>query len=481
MPGLFPSVGDDARPALLVGAEALSRRELLRRARAHARRLLDADVRPGDRVGVVALPTPSTVAALLGHALVGIVSVPLNPALGARELAHVLSDASPRLVLSDDPQAFPGQGVKLAPIATDGPTAHLPAPPGPDAPLLLLYTSGTTGAPKGALLTHDAAAFDLDALAEAWGHTPDDQLCHALPLFHVHGLVLGLFGPLRAGMPLRLLPRFSAEAIVAAFEGGASVLYAVPTMYHRLLEPLEQDLSARAALARARLLVSGSAALPAREHVRIAELTGQRIAERYGLTETLILTAARFDGPRRPGEVGPPLPGVELQRFTEEGEPAAEDELGEIAVKGRSLFAGYWNRPDATAAALDAEGRFRTGDLATRAPDGALRIAGRKATDLIKTGGYKVGAGEVEGALLEHPLVAEAAVLGLPDPDLGEAIAAWVVLRPGAEIREERLVEHVAGQIAWHKRPRRITFVTALPRNAMGKVEKAKLRAGGAG
>ncbi len=478
MDGLFSALGDQDRPALLVGEARWTRRELLRAARAHARRLLDAGVRPGDRVGVVALPTPETVAALVGHALVGIISVPLNAGLGGRELAHVLHDASPRLVLSSDPQAFPGQDLTLAAIVTDGPTAHLPPPPGPDAPLVLLYTSGTTGAPKGALLTHDNAAFDLDALAAAWGHTPDDQLCHALPLFHVHGLVLGLFGPLRAGLPLRLLPRFSAEAIVAAFEGGATVLYAVPTMYHRLLDPLEADLSARAALARARLLVSGSAALPAREHVRMAELTGHRIAERYGLTETLILAAARADGPRRAGEVGPPLPGVQLHRFTEDGEPAADDELGEIAVKGRSLFAGYWNRPDATAAALDADGRFRTGDLSTRGPDGALRIVGRLATDLIKSGGYKVGAGEVEGALLEHPLVAEAAVLGVPDPDLGESIVAWVVLRPGAEIREERLVEHVAGQIAWHKRPRRITFLTALPRNAMGKVEKAKLRAG---
>ena len=303
------------------------------------------------------------------------------------------------------------------------------------------------------------------------------MLVHALPLFHVHGLVLGVFGSLRAGGTLRLLRRFEPAALAQAIGAGGTMLFAVPTMYHRLAEHLEATPADRAALAKARLLVSGSAALPAREHERLRALTGQAVVERYGLTETLIVAAVRHDGPRRPGEVGPPLGGVEVRLVAEDGAevPPGDGSIGEVLVRGPGVFAGYLNRPDATAAATTGDGAFRTGDLATRGPDGALRIVGRKATDLLKTGGYKVGAGEVEGALLEHPAVAEAAVIGVPDEDLGERIAAYVVLRPGAAVTAEALSDHVAATLAPHKRPRVVRFVEALPRNAMGKVQKKLL------
>jgi malonyl-CoA/methylmalonyl-CoA synthetase len=247
-------------------------------------------------------------------------------------------------------------------------------------------------------------------------------------------------------------------------------------MYHRLAAAAEKEPGVARALGRARLLVSGSAPLPAREHERIERLCGQRIVERYGMTETLMNCAVRASGDRRPGYVGPPLPGVELRLVDDEGAVVAEpDAVGEIEIRGPNLFLGYLNRPDATAEAIR-EGWFRTGDLATRAPDGNVRIVGRRSTDLIKTGGYRVGAGEVEGALLEHPAVAEVAVTGEPDDDLGERIVAWVVLAPGATASEQELAEHVALLLSSHKRPRAVRFVEALPRNEMGKVLKTALK-----
>jgi malonyl-CoA/methylmalonyl-CoA synthetase len=254
------------------------------------------------------------------------------------------------------------------------------------------------------------------------------------------------------------------------------MLFGVPTMYHRLGREAESDPSIVEGLRAARLLVSGSAPLPAPEFARIERLSGQRIAERYGLTETLMNTAVRADGERRPGYVGRPLGGVDLRLVADDGSDldVADDEtIGEVAVRGPNLFSGYLDRPDATAEAMR-DGWFFTGDLATRAADGYIRIVGRRSTDLIKTGGFKVGAGEIEVALLEHPGVLEAAVTGAPDPDLGERIVAWVVA-DGAAPPERELVDHVAGRLAPHKRPREVRFVSELPRNAMGKVVKSRL------
>jgi len=476
---LLPGLGArGARPAVHLGGATVSYGELDRAARAHAARMVSAGIRAGDRVAVWATAEIPTLAAIVGNALLGAPTVPINAAIGERELAHVLADAAPRLVLAADPAAFRARTPQVRGIALDGPAAA-PAPPAPGDPLLVLYTSGTTGPPKGAVITHRNAAFDLDALAGAWGWTADDVLVHALPLFHVHGLVLGVLGSLRAGGALRLLPKFTPEGVCAAMEGGGTMLFAVPTMYHRLAEHGEASPADARKLARARLLVSGSAALPVRENERLLRLFGQRVVERYGLTETIINTAARHDGPRTPGTVGPPLPGITLRLVDEERRPVAPgpDVLGEVAVKGPNVFQGYLNRPDATSAAMDAEGFFYTGDIAAVTLEGEVKIVGRRATDLIKTGGYKVGAGEVEAALLEHPAVREAAVIGAPDDDLGERIVAFVVAYEGAAPGAQELADHVARLLAPHKRPRTVRLVPSLPRNAMGKVLKKELAA----
>jgi malonyl-CoA/methylmalonyl-CoA synthetase len=434
---------------------------------------------PGDRVAVWAAPELPTLAAVVGNVLAGVATVPLNPALGEGELAHVLKDSEPRLVLAADPAPFRARTPQVRAITLDGPAPVPPGEPGPDDPLFVLYTSGTTGPPKGAILTHRNAAFDLDALADAWAWTERDVLVHGLPLFHVHGLILGFLGVLRVGGSLRLLPRFAPEGIAAAMEAGGTMLFAVPTMYHRLAEHCEATPADARRLAKARLLVSGSAGLPVRENDRLFALFGQRVLERYGLTETLMNTAARHDGPRTPGTVGPPLPGVTLRLVDDQRRPLAPgpDVLGEVAVKGPNVFAGYLNRPDATAKAMDGEGFFYTGDIAAITAAGEVKIVGRRATDLIKTGGYKVGAGEVEAALLDHPAVREAAVIGVPDEDLGERIVAFVVPAPGTTPRPEELSEHVARLLAPHKRPRVVRLVEALPRNAMGKILKKQLAA----
>lgn len=264
--------------------------------------------------------------------------------------------------------------------------------------------------------------------------------------------------------------------------GGGTMLFGVPTMYHRLADALAEDADLAGALAGARLLVSGSAALPVHDHERIAAATGRTVVERYGMTETLMNTSVLPGGAPRPGTVGPPLAGVDLRLVDEDGSVLEEldgETVGEVQVRGPNLFSGYLNRPDATAEAFDGDW-FRTGDMAVRESDGAVRLVGRKATDLIKSGGYKIGAGEIENALLDHPGVREAAVTGEPDPDLGERIVAWVVPEDASKPpTAEELVGHVAGLLAPHKRPRVVRLLDALPRNDMGKILKKALTAAG--
>ena len=323
-----------------------------------------------------------------------------------------------------------------------------------------------------------AVGANLDALADIWGWTGEDRLAHALPLFHVHGLVLGILGPLRRGGSAEHVGRFSAAALADALGRGATMVFGVPTMYSRIAVDAEADETVARAFAGARLLASGSAALPAVVQRSLQELTGQTVVERYGLTETLILTGVRPGDPLDPGTVGPPLPGVDLRLLDDDGAPVAADDretIGEVVARGPSIFSGYLNRPDATAEALR-DGWFHTGDLATHANGGAIRIVGRRATDLIKSGGYKIGAGEIESALLEHPAVAEVAVAGREDEDLGERVVAWIVPTAGASVEVEELREHVGRLLAFYKRPRQVHFVEELPRNAMGKVTKRRAR-----
>ncbi|WP_309115147.1 acyl-CoA synthetase [Saccharothrix sp.] len=399
------------------------------------------------RIAVWARSDVRTCVAVVGALLAGVPVVPLNPKLGERELAHILSDSEPDLVVDDE--------------LPSGVEVPLPEPDG-EAPALIIYTSGTTGPPKGVVLPRRALASNLDALAQAWEWTADDVVVHGLPLFHVHGLGIGVLGPLRRGGTVHHLGTFSVASAAEAMASVGTMMFGVPTMYHRIVQAPEHA----AAFAKARLLVSGSAALPATVHEQLERLTGQRVVERYGMTETLMNTSVRASGDRRPGTVGLPLDGVEVR--------VVGDEPGEIAVRGPNLFLEYLNRPDATREAF-VDGWFRTGDLAVVEPDGYLRIVGRRATDLIKSGGYKIGAGEIENALLEHPGVAEVAVTGEPDEDLGERVVAWVV-STGVPTTGEELADHVARLLTPHKRPRVVRFVESLPRNDMGKVLKRELR-----
>ncbi|HEY0636260.1 MAG TPA: acyl-CoA synthetase [Pseudonocardiaceae bacterium] len=436
-----------------------------------------------DRVLVWATPEPATVVAVVAALRAGVPAVPVNPRSGSRELAHIVADSRPGLVLAAQGARLPAElgGVEHLPVTADG-SGHGDArgagatfdEPGAEAAALVVYTSGTTGPPKGVVLPRRALATNLDALATAWEWTGDDVLVHGLPLFHVHGLVLGVLGPLRLDGTVRHLGRFTPEGVTTALAAGATMMFGVPTMYSRLVDGPAADTVA--ALRRARLLVSGSAALPASVHERVEALTGQRVVERYGMTETLMNCAVRAAGDRRPGYVGPPVDGVEVRLVDEAGAvlPVRDDEtVGELQVRGPNLFLEYLNRPDATAAAMR-DGWFTTGDVACVAPDGYVRIVGRRATDLIKSGGFKIGAGEIENVLLEHPGVAEVAVTGEPDPDLGERVVAWVV-PAGPPPSAEALADHVATQLAPHKRPRVVRFLDALPRNDMGKVTKNRL------
>jgi malonyl-CoA/methylmalonyl-CoA synthetase len=433
------------------------------------------------RIAVFAESRLETCVAAVGALEAGVPFVPVNPKAGERELEHIVSDSAPELVLTaagvELPEALRAVSrVDVDPAArADG--GALPDEPDAEAPAVIVYTSGTTGPPKGAVLPRRSIASNLDALAQAWEWTGDDVLAQALPLFHVHGLILGVFGPVRLGGTVHHLGRFDSRAMAAELGGPATMMFGVPTMYHRLAADAEGDPEIARGVGAARVLVSGSAALPATEHARIERLCGQQIVERYGMSETLMNTAVRFDGERRPGTVGVPLDGVDVRLVDDDGAPieAGDDEtVGEIQVRGPNLFLEYLNRPDATAEVMR-DGWFATGDMATRARDGYIRIVGRRATDLIKSGGYKIGAGEIEGALLEHPGVAEVAVTGEPDDDLGERIVAWVVPAEDRRPGERELADHVARLLTPHKRPRVVRYLDELPRNAMGKVVKKRL------
>ncbi|MGY6653395.1 acyl-CoA synthetase [Amycolatopsis sp. TRM77291] len=459
------------RVALRFGDESLTYGELARVAGPLAARLAG---RP--RVAVWATPTLRTCVAIVAALTAGVPVVPINPKAGSRELAHIVADSVPDLVLAAPDAELPPEIDVLPRVPVELDTSGTPwrgGEPDPESPAFVIYTSGTTGPPKGVLLPRRAVASNLDALAEIWDWTGADVLVHALPLFHVHGLILGVVGPLRRGGSLHHLGRFSTEAAAKELAGAGTMLFGVPTMYHRLAADCEADPALAAGVGAARLLVSGSAALPATDHERITAATGQRVVERYGMTETLMNCGVRATGDRRPGAVGPPVPGVELRIVDDEGQPLSGESVGEIEVRGPNLFLGYLNRPDATEAALH-DGWFKTGDMAIRDPDGYVRIVGRRATDLIKSGGYKVGAGEIENALLEHPGVAEAAVTGEPDEDLGERIVAWIV-PAGDRPSPGALADHVAGLLSPHKRPRVVHYLEALPRNEMGKVLKRAL------
>lgn len=453
------AAGPDLADAVRIDGTTLSRSDLVGAATSVAERVGGAGL-----VAVLATPTPATVLAVAGCLIAGVPFVPVPADVGVAERAHILTDSGAQAWLGERPED--PAGLPHVPVRLHARSWHRYPEPAPESTAMVIYTSGTTGAPKGAVLSRAALAADIDALADAWQWTADDVLVHGLPLFHVHGLVLGLLGSLRVGNRFvhtgRPTPRAYAEA-------GGTLYFGVPTVWSRIVA--EPDCAR--ALRPARLLVSGSAALPVPVFTDLADLTGHAPVERYGCTETLITVSTRADGERRPGWVGLPLQGMHTRLVLEDGSPAPHDgaSIGRLQVRTPTIFTGYLNRPDATAEAFDPDGWYRTGDVAVLDEAGMHRIVGRESVDLIKSGGYRVGASEIEVALLGHPGVAEVAVVGLPDADLGQRIVAFVV----GDADPNELISFVAEQLSVHKRPREVRRVESLPRNAMGKVLKREL------
>jgi fatty acid CoA ligase FadD36 len=321
-------------------------------------------------------------------------------------------------------------------------------------------------------LSRNAIAAGIEGLADAWSWTAEDTVVHGLPLFHTHGLILGVIGSLHLGSQLIHTGKPTPERYAAA---GGTMYFGVPTVWTRIV----RDEAAAGALSSARLLVSGSAPLPVPVFQRLAELTGLAPVERYGMTETMITLSTRADGERRPGWVGMPIAGAQTRIQSDDGQPVPHDgeSIGRLQVRGTMLFDGYLNLPDVTAACWTDDGWFVTGDLAAIDESGFHRIVGRESVDLIKSGGYRIGAGEIETSLLARSEVHEVAVIGMADDDLGQRIVAYVVSETGSGSEElaEQLIAHVADDLSWHKRPREVRFVSSLPRNAMGKVQKKAL------
>ena len=456
LPSLTGDLGDHSA-AVSVDGHALSWARLTRRAGAVAQRLEGMPA-----VALRATPTLDTVVGVVAGLMAGVPVVPMPADAGPMEREHMLRDSGAAATIGD--AQWPE--VSLPQVSIDGESDWGGSEPAIDATALIMYTSGTTGLAKGVVLSRRAVAADLDGLAEAWQWSPDDTLVHGLPLFHVHGLVLGVLGALRVGSRLVHTGKPTPQAYAAA---DGTMYFGVPTVWSRICaEP-----TLAAALRGARLVVSGSAPLPVAVFEQMQSLIGQAAVERYGMTETLITVSTRFDGERRPGWVGVPISGVESRLVDDAGGEMGHDgeTIGELQIRGTTMFDEYLNRPDATSASLDGDW-FRTGDAAVIDEGGFHRIVGRQSIDIIKTGGFKVGAGEVEAALLTHPGVTEAAVIGVSDPDLGQRIVAFVVC---SDVDDATLINHVAALLSVHKRPREVRVVDVLPRNAMGKVQKTLL------
>lgn len=455
-------------------------------------------VEPGDRV---ALYLPKCLPFIYLHLAVmrlGAISLPLNAGYPAQELCYFLEDAGAKLLLADERargslDAHPGglpsvEEAVFLDVASDfgrrfeslladfhpAASAGIPIPQALDATCLMIYTSGTTGRPKGAELTHGNLTATIDALHEAWEWREEDVLLHVLPIFHVHGLIVALHGALNAGATTILLAKFEPEKTLQTLcERQCTILMGVPAIHRRLVNvagATAYDLS------HMRLITSGSDRLPDDLFKEFQRCFGHVLLERYGMSETGMLLSNPLRGERRVGSVGRPLPGVEARIVQPETEAQLPDnQIGAVQVRGKNVFKGYWRQPQKTAEAFTPDGWFRTGDLGLREPDGYFTLKGRS-RDLIISGGYNVYPSEVELALAEHPAVQASAVIGCPDEAWGERVTAVIVLHPGADATEDDIITHCKTRLVNYKIPRRVLFVSDLPRNSLGKVQKAKLR-----
>ncbi len=454
-----------------------------------ANALVGFGVRPGDRVAVQVEKSVEALLLYLATVRAGAIYLPLNTAYTLPELDYFIRDAEPRLVVVDPARAAAiadlalpigatvatldasGSGT-LAETAANADEAFRDAARGPDDLAAILYTSGTTGRSKGAMLTHENLASNARTLVEAWRFTADDVLLHALPIFHTHGLFVATNTVLFSGGGMILLPRFDADAVMRHLPQ-ATAMMGVPTFYVRLLK---HPRLSRESTSHMRLFTSGSAPLLAETHREWLENTGHAILERYGMTETNMNTSNPYDGPRVAGTVGRALAGVELRIVdAETATPIPDGEIGMIEVSGPNVFAGYWRMPEKTQAEFRADGFFITGDLGRIDEHGYVQIVGR-GKDLIISGGFNVYPKEVEGEIDALDGVVESAVIGVPHPDFGEGVTAVVVADPAASVTQEVIVTQLARRLAVYKRPKRVVFVPELPRNTMGKVQKASLR-----
>lgn len=471
------------------GATVLSYGTFMDMVGRYANLLCAIGLKPGDRVAVQVAKTPEALALYGACVKAGLIFLPLNTAYTVDELAYFITDSGAVLIVCDPSGAeglYPvaaAQGAQLKTLAADGSgtltTAAQDHPAtGPVATrnggdlAALLYTSGTTGRSKGAMLTQDNLLSNALTLAQAWGFENRDILLHALPIFHTHGLFVATNVTLAVGASMIFMPRFDLDTLIDKMPD-ASVMMGVPTFYTRLLDAPGFD---RQTARNMRLFISGSAPLLAETHTTFEARTGHRILERYGMTETNMNTSNPLDGDRRAGTVGHPLPGVEV-RITDPASGAIlpSGEVGGIEVRGPNVFAGYWNMPEKTAEELRADGFFITGDLGRIDSEGYLEIVGRQ-KDLIISGGYNIYPKEIELLLDEQPGVLESAVVGIPDADFGEAVIAYVVPSPNATVNIDDLRRQCQAQMARFKHPREYRLVTELPRNTMGKVQKALLR-----
>ncbi|MDU8927209.1 malonyl-CoA synthase [Alisedimentitalea sp. MJ-SS2] len=451
--------------------------------------LVQVGLQPGDRVAVQADKTVAMLELYVGTVLAGGVFLPLNTAYTPAEIEYFLTDAAPRVFVCDpsrfgamEPIAARAGVTKVLTLAADEsgtlitaqetiPAGFVAVPRDADDLAAILYTSGTTGRSKGAMLTHKALASNSETLRDYWQFTRDDVLIHALPIFHTHGLFVATNVTLMAGSSCLFLPGFKADKVIELMPS-ATALMGVPTFYTRLLDqPVLADVSKGM-----RLFVSGSAPLLAETHERWSAVTGHAILERYGMTETNMNTSNPYDGERRPGTVGFPLPGVELKICDPStGEALEQGEIGVIEVRGPNVFAGYWQMPEKTAEELRENGWFITGDLGQIDDDGYVHIVGR-GKDLIISGGFNVYPKEIEGVIDDLPGVNESAVIGVPHPDFGEGVVAVVVPEKGASVAAEDVMAGIGDKLAKFKQPKQVVILDELPRNTMGKVQKNVLR-----
>lgn len=473
--------------------ETILYRELHDRTLRTAQYLKSLGVVEGDRVAVQLPKCMPFIYIHLATVQLGAIFLPLNPAYPLSELSYFVGDAEPRVFIGDATQStitYEGlQGINglehIITIHPDSPQFlfdiekiepyHAPLPTDPDQIAMMLYTSGTTSRPKGAQITHGNLTTNIEGLHEAWGWQNDDVILHVLPIFHVHGLIVALHGALHAGATAVMMPKFEADTVLELLQSKRfSVFMGVPTIHRRLYNAAKDrtiDLS------HMRLMTSGSDRLPDDLFFGYQKTFNYTLLERYGMTETGMNLSNPYTGERRVGSVGMPLPGVTARIVNPENdEPLPDGEVGEVQIKGSHVCNGYWRQPEKTAEAFTEDGWLRTGDMGVRAEDGYFTLKGR-AKDLIITGGLNVYPPEVELVLMEHPAVSACAVIGCPDEEWGEQVTAALILKDGQTTTEDEIITFCREHLASYKTPRKVLFVESFPQNALGKIQKAKLRA----